>query len=79
MNDIEEREKIRATIQRGDVKEAIQLLNDFDPQVLEDNPKLIFALKQQHLLELIRRGDINEALTYAKNELVGSALLRVCF
>lgn len=38
-------------------------------QILDNNPLLFFHLQQQRLIELIRGGAINEALTFAAEEL----------
>ncbi|PWZ02704.1 hypothetical protein BCV70DRAFT_4865 [Testicularia cyperi] len=60
---------IRGAIQRGDVEDAIGRVNELDPEILDNNPLLFFHLQQQRLIELIRGGRINEALSFAAEEL----------
>jgi len=68
-NSIETRMTIREAVQRGDVEEAIELVNDLNPEILETNPKLHFHLQQQRLIEHIRHGRTDEALNFAAAEL----------
>ncbi|KAN0059637.1 hypothetical protein ACQY0O_008207 [Thecaphora frezii] len=56
LESIENRMIIRGAIQRGDVEEAIDRVNELDPE-------------QQRLIELIRAGAINEALEFASEHL----------
>ncbi|KAG8958271.1 hypothetical protein FRC00_002891 [Tulasnella sp. 408] len=53
---IETRMHIREAVQRGDVEQAIELVNDIDPT-------------QQRLIEYIRHGQVSEALAFAQTEL----------
>lgn len=66
---IEERMNIRNAVQSGDIEEAIERVNDLDPDILDTNPKLFFHLQQQKLIELIRQGRILEAVEFAQEEL----------
>ncbi|EGO05230.1 hypothetical protein SERLA73DRAFT_174258 [Serpula lacrymans var. lacrymans S7.3] len=66
---IESRMDIREALQRGDVHEAITRVNDLNPEILDTNPALYFHLQQQQLIEHIRHGRIQEALTFAEAEL----------
>ena len=43
--------KIRGTIESGAIQEAVELVNDIDPEVLDTNPSLFFHIQQQQLLE----------------------------
>lgn len=38
-------------------------------QILDTNPQLFFQLQQQRLIELIRNGEVEEALEFAQEEL----------
>ena len=38
-------------------------------QMLNENTELVFHLKQQQLIELIRKGDVDAALEFAQREL----------
>ncbi|SCZ92597.1 BZ3500_MvSof-1268-A1-R1_Chr5-2g08015 [Microbotryum saponariae] len=69
LDSIESRMEIRRAVQRGDVREATELVNNLDPELLDTNPALHFHLLQLQLIELIRQGEIEEALTFAQSEL----------
>jgi len=60
---------IRNAVQQGHIQEAIERVNDLNPEILDTNPKLYFRLQQQKLIELIRNGKIDEALLFAQDEL----------
>lgn len=66
---IESRMDIKRAIQRGDIGEAIEKVNDLNPDILDTNPALYFHLHQQRLIELIRQGNVSEALRFAREEL----------
>mmetsp|Transcript_23543 Transcript_23543/g.38683 ORF Transcript_23543/g.38683 Transcript_23543/m.38683 type:complete len:226 (-) Transcript_23543:207-884(-) len=69
LNSISDRMAIRSAIQKGEVLEAIERVNDLNPEILDTNPKLYFHLQQQRLIELIRQGKISSALEFAQEEL----------
>ncbi len=46
--------------------------------MLDENPQLYFHLQQQKLIELIRKGQIAEALTFAQEELAPQGEESVC-
>lgn len=66
---ITERMEIRQAVQSGQIEEAIEKVNDLDPEILEERHHLYFHLQQQRLIELIRAGDITSALEFAQEEL----------
>ncbi|TPX30342.1 hypothetical protein SmJEL517_g06079 [Synchytrium microbalum] len=66
---IEDRMNIRNAVQSGNIEEAIERVNDLDPEILDTNPKLFFHLQQQKLIELIRGGRILDAIEFAQDEL----------
>ncbi|KAI9179976.1 hypothetical protein H9P43_005308 [Blastocladiella emersonii ATCC 22665] len=66
---IQDRMMIRTAIQDGRVDDAVDRVNDLDPDILETNPRLFFHLQQQKLIELIRAGDVAAALAFAQDEL----------
>lgn len=39
----------------GSIQEAVELVNDVDPEILDTNSTLFFHLQQQQLLELIKQ------------------------
>jgi len=69
LDSIERRMNIRDAIYRGDVEDAIEKVNDLNPEILETNPSLYFHLQQQKLIEHIRHGRTTEALVFAQSEL----------
>ncbi|CAO1636695.1 unnamed protein product [Sympodiomycopsis kandeliae] len=69
LSSIQNRMIIRSAVQRGDIEDAISRVNELDPEILDTNPLLFFHLQQQRLIELIRGGQITEALQFAAEEL----------
>ncbi|KAG0224889.1 hypothetical protein BGW41_004918 [Actinomortierella wolfii] len=69
LESIQDRMIVRTAIQRGNIEEAIDRVNDLNPEILDTNPKLFFHLQQQRLIEYIREGRISEALEFAQEEL----------
>jgi hypothetical protein len=69
LSSIQDRMDIRNAIQDGNIEEAIEKVNDLDPEILDTNPKIYFHLQQQRLIELIRENKIAEALEFAQEEL----------
>jgi len=67
------RREIRAAILSGNTPRAVELINDFDPEILESERALHFHLSKQQLLELIKRGNAKEALLFARDELAPHA------
>ncbi|KAE9607195.1 hypothetical protein Lal_00026483 [Lupinus albus] len=66
---ITERMAVKKAVQSGNVEDAIEKVNDLNPEILDTNPQLFFHLQQQRLIELIRNGKIDEALEFAQEEL----------
>ncbi|XP_035210404.1 glucose-induced degradation protein 8 homolog isoform X2 [Stegodyphus dumicola] len=69
LDTLDERIKIRDAIQNGKIQEAIHLVNNLHPELLDCDRYLFFHLQQQHLIELIRERNIEEALKYAQEQL----------
>lgn len=69
LDTLDERIKIRDAIQNGRIQEAIELVNRLHPELLDSDRYLFFHLQQQHLIELIRERNIEEALKYAQEQL----------
>ncbi|KAK4533412.1 hypothetical protein CCYA_CCYA17G4294 [Cyanidiococcus yangmingshanensis] len=65
----QQRLEARALVQKGAISEAIERVNDMNPEILDANPTLHFHLQQQRLIELIRRGQTEEAIAFAQSEL----------
>ncbi|XP_019420262.1 PREDICTED: glucose-induced degradation protein 8 homolog isoform X2 [Lupinus angustifolius] len=66
---ITDRMAVKKAVQSGNVDDAIEKVNDLNPEILDTNPQLFFHLQQQRLIELIRNGKIEEALEFAQEEL----------
>ncbi|KAL1838321.1 hypothetical protein VTJ49DRAFT_2811 [Mycothermus thermophilus] len=52
---IQARQSIMHSIHSGDIETAISALNELDPELLDTNPELHFALLRLQLVELIRQ------------------------
>ncbi|CAN1854313.1 Protein GID8 homolog [Linum perenne] len=69
LSTITDRMAVKKAVQCGNVEDAIEKVNDLNPEILDTNPQLFFHLQQQRLIELIRNGKIEEALEFAQEEL----------
>ena len=69
MSILDEQIKIRDAVEVGNIQEAIELVNDVDPEILDTDSRLFFHLQQQQLLELVRHGDTERVLAFAQSEL----------
>ncbi|KAK3101452.1 hypothetical protein FSP39_003676 [Pinctada imbricata] len=69
LDQLDERIKIREAIQCGKIEEAIALVNNLHPELLDNDRYLYFHLQQQHLIELIRDKHVEAALEYAQTHL----------
>ncbi|GAA6053712.1 hypothetical protein JCM3770_003179 [Rhodotorula araucariae] len=69
VDSIRSRMEIRRAVLRGEVETALDQVVDLDLEILDLDPSLHFHLLQQHLIELIRGGEIAHALAFAQNEL----------
>ena len=66
---IKDRMLIRRAVQRGEVTEAMDRVNDLNPEILEHDSRLFFHLQQQRLIELIRQKEVDKALLFAQEYL----------
>ncbi|XP_063685094.1 glucose-induced degradation protein 8 homolog [Bolinopsis microptera] len=69
LESMSDRIKIREAMDLGNIDLVTQMINDFDPELLDMKPTLYFHLQQQKLIELIRSKNIEEALLFAQTEL----------
>ncbi|KAJ5929239.1 hypothetical protein N7454_007087 [Penicillium verhagenii] len=82
---IQERVEIRTAIHSGNIQLAIEKINELNPQILDREPPLHFALLRLQLVELIRtctsapNGDISPALDFATSQLAPRATTRPDF
>ena len=70
---IEKRREIRIMIQEGKIDEAIEMINDLNPEILDTNDELYFNLKKQKLIELIKDKKIDEALIFSQGVIAEKA------
>ncbi|KAJ8060622.1 hypothetical protein OCU04_010932 [Sclerotinia nivalis] len=76
---VKARQAIQHSIHLGSIQDAIEALNELEPQVLENNPALHFSLLRLQLVELIRScnatpgSDITPALNFATTQLAPRA------
>jgi len=66
LDSIDLRIKIKELILQGSIQEAIALVNDIHPELLDNDRYLYFHLQQQQLIELIRDKQVEEALEFAQ-------------
>jgi len=70
---LDERIKIRGAIEHGKIADAIFLVNNLHPELLDNDKYLFFHLQQQHLIELIRNRKTEKALDFAQTHLAEKA------
>ena len=66
---IDQRREIRILLQEGKIQEAIEKINDLNPEILDTNDVLYFQLKKQRLIELIKDEQIEQALLFCQKHL----------
>jgi len=66
---LEARIRIRQAVHEGRMGDAISMINDIHPELLENNKILHFYLLQLQLIELIRQQRVDEALRFAQEQL----------
>jgi len=85
---IEQRVQIRESIHRGDLQQAIELINDLNPELLDNDNKLHFSLLRLQLVELIRASftsatpnslAVRQAIEFAQQNLAPYAPLDPAF
>jgi len=69
LDTLDERIKIRDAIQNGRIRDAVAMVNKLHPELLDNDRYLFFHLQQQHLIELIRERNTEEALKFAQEQL----------
>ncbi|KAJ5701795.1 hypothetical protein N7488_009343 [Penicillium malachiteum] len=79
---IQERVEIRTAINSGNIQLAIEKINELNPEILDGDASLHFALLRLHLIELIRPcipnpeervGEVTAALEFAQTQLAPRA------
>uniref|UniRef100_U5EZ15 Putative lish motif-containing protein n=1 Tax=Corethrella appendiculata TaxID=1370023 RepID=U5EZ15_9DIPT len=69
LSSLDNRILIREAVQNGRIQEATHLVNQLHPELLDNDRYLYFHLQQLHLIELIRNGKIEEALSFAQTQI----------
>lgn len=69
LSSIEDRMVIRGAVHRGEIQDAIERVNDLNPEILETQAGLLFHLQRQRLIEMIRAGEVEHALDFVQDEL----------
>eukprot|EP00238_Polyblepharides_amylifera_P001800 CAMPEP_0196573624 /NCGR_PEP_ID=MMETSP1081-20130531/3498_1 /TAXON_ID=36882 /ORGANISM="Pyramimonas amylifera, Strain CCMP720" /LENGTH=230 /DNA_ID=CAMNT_0041891399 /DNA_START=108 /DNA_END=800 /DNA_ORIENTATION=- len=69
LSSIVDRTAIRKAVQSGQVEDAIEKVNDLNPEILEGRAGLFFHLQQQRFIELVRQGKLDQALQFAQDYL----------
>ncbi|TGO33060.1 hypothetical protein BHYA_0269g00030 [Botrytis hyacinthi] len=72
---VKARQAIQHSIHLGSIQDAIDAVNELDPQVLENNPALHFSLLRLQLVELIRTSgsDVAPVINFARTQLAPRA------
>ncbi|KAK6183938.1 hypothetical protein SNE40_002310 [Patella caerulea] len=66
LDELDDRIKIRQAIHSGNIQDAICLVNQLYPELLDNDRYLYFRLQQQKMIELIRQKEVEAALEYAQ-------------
>lgn len=69
LSSLDNRILIREAVQDGRIQEATHLVNQLHPELLDNDRYLYFHLQQLHLIELIRAGKIEDALSFAQTQI----------
>ncbi|CAK7275106.1 hypothetical protein SEPCBS119000_006510 [Sporothrix epigloea] len=75
------RQQVQRAIQSGQIEDAISLLNHMNPEILDQDPTLYFALLRLQLVELIRQtngvsSDFSNVVKFARDQLAPRAPMR---
>ncbi|KAK1937251.1 hypothetical protein X943_000456 [Babesia divergens] len=66
---ISRRHDVRKAILEYRIQDAIDITNDIDAKILEDNVDILFNLLSVTMMEIIKKGDMMEAIRYARETL----------
>mmetsp|Transcript_9612 Transcript_9612/g.16142 ORF Transcript_9612/g.16142 Transcript_9612/m.16142 type:complete len:152 (+) Transcript_9612:113-568(+) len=66
---IDQRMQVRKYILAGSIDQAIQLINEINPLILDQNQSLHFELRKQQLIDIIKENDIPGAIAFAQEHL----------
>ena len=65
---IDARIMIRKLILDGKIEEALREINELNSEILDQNSDLLFSLKKQQLIELIKENKLEEAIRFAQTK-----------
>ncbi|AFZ80398.1 hypothetical protein BEWA_032510 [Theileria equi strain WA] len=66
---ISQRKVIRNAILEGRMVDAIDSINALDPGILKENGKVLFTLLLYHLVDIIKTGNLVNAVSFVKTEI----------
>ncbi|XP_055353996.1 glucose-induced degradation protein 8 homolog [Paramacrobiotus metropolitanus] len=66
---MDDRVKVLDTAHEGKMAECMKLLQECNPELLEQNPEIYLTMMKQMLIELIRERKISDALQFAQDVL----------
>nr|CDJ85648.1 LisH dimerisation motif and Ran binding protein domain containing protein [Haemonchus contortus] len=69
IKNLDARMNIRCAIIEGRLDDALRLVKELCPTLLDENRDVRFHLMQQNLIEMIRRGEMERSLEYAQENL----------
>ncbi|KAJ1362193.1 Glucose-induced degradation complex subunit [Parelaphostrongylus tenuis] len=75
IKNLDARMNIRCAIIEGRLEDALRLVKELCPTLLEENREVRFHLMQQNLIEMIRRGEMEKSLEYAQENLSNDSML----
>ena len=69
LGEVGRRAAVREAVQAGDIDRVINLVNDISPRILDEDKHLLFGLRSQQLLALIRARKTEDALLFSQTYL----------
>ena len=79
MDLIDERMDVRRMIEAGEISQAIKKIDEINELILSERPELHFELLRQQLVELIKKGQIHDAIGYAQAHLSSQSLKKEAY
>ncbi|KJH53622.1 LisH [Dictyocaulus viviparus] len=75
IKNLDARMNIRCAIIEGRLEDALRMVKELCPTLLEENREVRFHLMQQNLIEMIRNGEMEKSLEYAQENLSNDNML----
>ncbi|KZV57577.1 hypothetical protein F511_03037 [Dorcoceras hygrometricum] len=73
---VTDRMEVKKAVQTGCIADAVEKVNNIDPEIFNKNPRALFILHIQFFIELLRDGNVEkmvEAMTFAQDKLAPMA------